>query len=223
MNKFPEDLADGFRQFHATDYAQNLNHYRQLAELGQAPRVMLIACADSRVSPGSIFKAKIGEIFTVRNVANLVPPHETTGKYHGVSAALQFAVNDLKVQHIIVMGHSQCGGIKACLHGTHNADDDFIANWMSLLNDTRAELLAKNPRPELAPAMLERAGIRTSLANLRSFPDVKKREDDGLLSLHGAHFNIGTGMLSVLNEENGEFTPLLLDGLEDNLKRTAVR
>lgn len=222
MSSFPDDLADGFRQFYATDYARNLNHYRALAEQGQTPKIMLVACADSRVSPGSIFKARIGEIFTVRNVANLVPPYETTGKYHGVSAALQFAVLDLKVEHIIVMGHSQCGGIKACLHATHNTDDDFVANWMSLLDDTRAELLARNPRPELAPAMLERAGVRTSLANLRSFPDVKKREDEGLLKLHGVHFNIGTGMLSVLNEESGEFTPLLLDGLQNNFKRTAV-
>jgi carbonic anhydrase len=222
MTMFPEDLADGFRLFHATDYARNLNHYRQLAEQGQAPRVMLIACADSRVSPGSIFKAKIGEIFTVRNVANLVPPYETTGKYHGVSAALQFAVTSLKVQHIIVMGHSQCGGIKSCLHGAHMPSSDFVSNWMSLLDETRAELLAKNPRPELAPAMLERAGIKTSLANLRSFPDVKKREDDGDLQLHGAHFNIGTGMLSVLNEETGQFDPLLLDRFEDDFKRTGI-
>jgi len=109
------------------------------------------------------------------------------------------------------MGHSQCGGIKSCLHGAHMPSSDFVSNWMSLLDETRAELLAKNPRPELAPAMLERAGIKTSLANLRSFPDVKKREDDGDLKLHGAHFNIGTGMLSVLDEETGEFAPINTD------------
>ena len=185
---------------------------------------MLIACADSRLSPGAIFHARIGEIFTVRNVANLVPPYETSGKYHGVSAALEFAVDHLKVKHIIVMGHSQCGGIAACLHGHKNPEDgsDFIANWMSLLDATRDELLAKNPRPELAPGMLERAAIKTSLTNLRSFPNVKAREDAGELALHGAHFNIGSGMLSVLDEESGAFSPLSLDALQDNLKRTGI-
>ncbi len=173
---------------------------------------MVVSCCDSRVEPEAVFSAMPGELFVVRNVANLVPPYETDGKYHGVSAALEFAVLNLRVKHIVVIGHSGCGGVRACIEhdAAQQTEAEFIANWMSMLDGARDRLLAENasqPLPVLR-TNLEREGVKVSLANLRTFPCVQTLEGKGRLNLHGAYFDISTGQLSVLNEATNAFVPL---------------
>jgi len=209
MPLLPDHLADRYRRFRFRHYAPNQHRYEELAEHGQTPDVMVVSCCDSRVDPETIFSAMPGELFVVRNVGNLVPPFETTGKYHGVSAALEFAALNLRVRHIIVMGHSGCGGIRACLEhdAARQSSAQFISNWMTLL-DGACELVrqqhATSPLGELTSA-LEREGVKTSLANLRTFPCIQILEGKGRLALHGTHFDIATGALTVLNEGTGQF------------------
>ncbi len=209
MSLLPEQLADRYRRFRFRHYAPNQHRYEELAERGQTPDVMVVSCCDSRVDPETIFSAVPGELFVVRNVANLVPPFETTGKFHGVSAALEFAALNLRVRHIMVIGHAGCGGIRACLEhdAARQTEAKFISNWMSMLDDAREDVrsrLATRPVGELAAA-LEREGIKTSLANLRTFPCIQILEGRGRIALYGAHFDIATGALSVLNEGTGVF------------------
>jgi len=173
---------------------------------------MIISCCDSRVDPETIFTAMPGEMFVVRNVANLVPPYETGGKYHGVSTAIEFAVMNLRVKHLIIMGHSGCGGVKAALDQSAAIQTEamFISRWMSMLDEARLRVLAAH---QMAPTaeklkLLELEGIKNSIQNLRTFPFVKKEEEKGRLSLHGAYFDIATGTLSVLNHSRGEFFSL---------------
>lgn len=212
VSYFPENLADRYRRFKFRHFAPNMEHYEQLATHGQNPEVMVVSCCDSRVDPEMIFSAMPGEMFVVRNVANLVPPYETSGRYHGVSAALEFAALNLRVKHVIVLGHSGCGGIRACLEedAARQTEAQFISNWMSMLNDARDAVINNT---ELKPGRdqreaLEREGIKTSLANLRTFPCVQILEGKGRLSLHGAHFDIATGTLSVLNHAANTFIPV---------------
>ena len=193
-------------------FAPNQDQYETLAADGQAPDVMVISCCDSRVDPETIFSAMPGELFVVRNVANLVPPFETTGKYHGVSAALEFAALTLRVKHIVIMGHSGCGGVRACIDhdATRQTDAQFIRNWMSMLDTACAAIVAAHPgaaRPELRER-LEREGVKVSLANLRTFPCIQILEGKGRIALHGAYFNVATGVLSVLNQATGNFVPV---------------
>jgi carbonic anhydrase len=212
MSSFPEVLTDRFRRFKHRHFVPNADQYEELATYGQDPQVMIISCCDSRVDPETIFTAMPGEMFVVRNVANLVPPYETGGKYHGVSTAIEFAVMNLRVKHLIVMGHSGCGGIKAALDQSAAIQTEamFISRWMSMLDEARLHVLAAH---QMAPAaeklkILEMEGIKNSIRNLRTFPFVKKEEDKGRLSLHGAYFEIATGTLSVLNHSRGEFFAL---------------
>lgn len=212
MAHFPESLTDRFQRFKFRHFETHRETYEDLAQFGQSPEVMIVSCCDSRCDPETIFSAKPGELFVVRNVANLVPPFETGGKFHGVSAALEFAVLNLRVKHIVIMGHTGCGGIRVCVEGgvAKQTDAMFISRWMSILEDSRISVLASHqtaPRAQVVTAM-ERAGVKTSLKNLRSFPFVKDSEDRGKLSLHGAVFDIATGSLLVLNEGTGEFHPL---------------
>ncbi len=212
MSLLPESLADRYRRFKYRHFAPNLDQYEALATHGQSPEIMVISCCDSRVDPETIFSAMPGELFVVRNVANLVPPFETGGKFHGVSAALEFAVLNLRVKHIVVMGHSRCGGVRACLEhdAARQTEAQFIRNWMSMLDDARARIvkeLAGQPVGDQLAA-LEREGLKTSLANLRTFPCIQSLEGRGKLALHGAHFDIGTGTLSVLNQGTGEFVSI---------------
>ncbi|MGE0767247.1 MAG: carbonic anhydrase [Hyphomicrobiaceae bacterium] len=209
MSLLPDHLADRYRRFRFRHYAPNQHRYEELAEYGQTPDVMVVSCCDSRVDPETIFSAMPGELFVVRNVANLVPPFETTGKYHGVSAALEFAALNLRVRHIIVMGHSSCGGVRACLEhdAARQTEAQFISNWMTMLDEARdmvRQQHATRPLGELTAA-LEREGVKTSLANLRTFPCVQILEGKGRLALHGAHFDIASGALTVLNEGTGQF------------------
>jgi carbonic anhydrase len=212
MSSFPEKLTDRFRRFKHRLFAPNADHYEELATYGQSPEVMVISCCDSRVDPETIFTAMPGEMFVVRNVANLVPPYETGGKYHGVSTAIEFAVMNLRVKHLIVMGHSGCGGIKAALDQSAAIQTEamFISRWMSMIDEPRLRVVAAH---QMAPQaerqrMLELEAIKNSIKNLRTFPFVKTEEDKGRLSLHGAYFEIASGTLSVLNHSRGEFLAL---------------
>ncbi len=209
MSHLPELLADRYRRFKFRHFAPNIDHYADLAANGQNPEVMIVSCCDSRVDPETIFSAMPGELFVVRNVANLVPPFETTGKYHGVSAALEFAVLNLRVKHIVVMGHSSCGGIRASLEhdAARQSEALFISNWMSIIDEGRQKIVASwagRPIAEVR-AELEREAIRISLDNLRTFPCVQHLEAKGRLNLHGTHFDIASGTLSALNEATSQF------------------
>ncbi|MGD9830724.1 MAG: carbonic anhydrase, partial [Hyphomicrobiaceae bacterium] len=203
MSYFPEELADRYRRFKYRHFAPNQDQYEQLATFGQTPQVMVVSCCDSRVDPETIFSAMPGELFVVRNVANLVPPYETQGRYHGVSAALEFAILNLRVNHIVIMGHSGCGGIRASLESeaARQTEAQFISGWMSILDERRERVmkeLAGQPVQRLV-ARMELEGIRASLDNLRTFPCVQILEGKGRLHLHGAYFDIASGTLEVLN------------------------
>ena len=210
MTRFT-DLIDGYRRFRETDWPAERARWAELAE-GQSPKVMVIACSDSRVEPAVIFDARPGEMFVVRNVAALAPPYELTPGRHGVSAALEFAVTQLEVEEIIVMGHGLCGGCAAALTGQFdNAPDGaghFIAEWVKLLREARDQVRANHPDVD-AEAFLEMewAAVKASLANLRTFPWIAEREQAGRLTLHGAHFSIAEGRLYVLDEAEETFRP----------------
>jgi carbonic anhydrase len=212
MSSFPENLADRFRRFKQRHFLPNAEQYEELATYGQAPEAMIISCSDSRVDPETIFSAMPGELFVVRNVANLVPPYETGGKFHGVSSAIEFAVLNLRVKNLIVMGHSGCGGVQAALDQSAaiQTESQFISRWMSMLDDARLSVLASHqtrPHAEKQRA-LEKEGVKTAIKNLRTFPFISQLEDKGRLALHGAYFDIATGTLSVLNHSRNEFFPL---------------
>jgi carbonic anhydrase len=174
---------------------------------------MVIACSDSRVDPAQIFDVSPGEIFVVRNVAALVPPFETTPGRHGVSAALEFAVQALKVREILVMGHGMCGGCQAslsqALHGSAPGEGGFIAEWIGMLDHVREDIvrdLGTEGRP--AERAMEHAAVKVSLANLRSFPCVRAKEQADELTLRGAYFSISEGVLYMLDEADGAFKPV---------------
>ncbi len=196
------DLFEGYRRFRAGAYATQAELYRRLGE-GQSPKIMLIACADSRAEPSDIFNAAPGELFVVRNVANLVPPYQPDGGLHGVSAALEFAVKALKVEHIVVLGHGGCGGVTAALNGAGPTLGEFVKPWVSLLDAARARVVAsQSVNPQFA---LELEGIESSLQNLCTFPFVNDAIAAGCLSLHGAWFAIRHGELHWRNAETGRF------------------
>ena len=198
-----DDLISGYRRFRAGAYAEQASLYRELGE-GQDPNIMLIACADSRAEPSDIFNAAPGQLFVVRNVANLVPPYQPDGGLHGVSAALEYAVNVLQVENIVVMGHGGCGGIAASLDGQGNpAIGEFVTPWVSLLETARERVVESGSiNPQFA---LELEGIEVSLQNLLSFPFVSEAVKAGKLSLHGAWFAIVHGELHWRNAKTGRF------------------
>lgn len=202
------DLIDGYRRFRETGWVDQRERWKQLSS-GQSPKVMIIGCSDSRVDPTQIFDTSPGEIFAVRNVAALVPPFETAPGYHGVSAALEFAVTQLKVEEIVVMGHGECGGCQASLHnafdGAAPGEGGFISHWVGLLDEARDGVIAKHGEGEDALHAMEHAAVKVSLANLRTFPFVVEREQAGTLTLRGAWFAIRTGVLHLLDNATGEF------------------
>ena len=209
MTIFPEHLTDRYRRFKIRHFAPNYEQYAELAEFGQTPDVMVISCCDSRVDPETIFSAKPGELFIMRNVANLVPPFETGGRFHGVSAALEFATLNLRVKHIVVMGHAGCGGVKAALEhsAAKQTEDQFITKWMSMLSEARLNVLARHQGATTKERQraLEMEGIKTSLANLRTFSCIQSLEANGRIALHGVYFDIGNGSLQVLNQQTSEY------------------
>lgn len=208
MSQLPDRLIAGYRDFIAGRSAGEASRYRSLAEDGQKPETMIIACCDSRAAPETVFNAGPGELFVVRNVANLVPPYAPSGDYHATSAALEFAVQGLKVKHIVVMGHGRCGGIKAALDpdGEPLSPGDFIGKWMSLIHPA-AEAVAEfgSLTPAERQTALERISIRNSIVNLRTFPCVDILVKKGRLTLHGAWFDISTGELWAMDPETGDF------------------
>jgi carbonic anhydrase len=205
-------LLAGYQRFRTAAWTPNHERWQALRD-GQKPDIMVIACSDSRVDPAQIFDVDPGEIFVVRNVAALVPPFETTPGHHGVSAALEFAVQVLEVREIVVMGHGMCGGCKAALtrelHGTQPGEGGFIADWIGLLDEVRAPIAATyGTEGREAERAMEQAGVRVSLGNLRTFPCIRRKERDGALSLRGAFFAISDGMLHVLDETSDQFAPV---------------
>ncbi|MDA4845382.1 carbonic anhydrase [Hoeflea poritis] len=209
MSGFPDRLLAGYDRFMHGRYEEERDRYRDLAEKGQKPQTLIIACCDSRAAPETIFNSGPGELFVIRNVANLVPPYAPDGEFHSTSAALEFAVQSLRVRHIVVMGHGRCGGIAAALDPNAEplSPGDFIGRWMSLLTPVSSEIqqstmLTAGERQ----TALERISIRNSLSNLRTFPCVKILEDKGKLDLHGAWFDISSGELWVMDEATGDFS-----------------
>ncbi len=211
MLRFPDSLVNGYRNFMTGRYVDERERYRVLAETGQKPQTLVIACCDSRAAPETIFGAGPGELFVVRNVANMVPPYEPDGHYHATSAALEFAVQALKVRDIIVMGHGRCGGIRAALDPNAEplSPGDFIGKWMGLLKPA-AEQIQTNSVMTTGERQtaLERISIRNSIANLKTFPCVKILEERGKLNIHGAWFDIGNGELWIMNRETRDFERL---------------
>jgi carbonic anhydrase len=207
---FPQRLIDGYSAFANGRLQSEQDRYRELAEHGQTPEIMVIGCCDSRVSPEVIFDARPGELFVVRNVANLVPPYETDGKYHGVSAALEFGVGVLKVKHIVILGHAHCGGIRAYAEDAEPiSPGDFIGRWMSLMAPAAAKVGARGSMSRLEYLeRMEKASIVNTLDNLMTFPRLSKLIERGAVALHGAYFGVAKGELSVLDRATGEFRPV---------------
>jgi carbonic anhydrase len=208
----PDTLVRRYLGWRATTYAENRPWYRRLAEDGQRPRAMIVACCDSRVHVSSLFGADSGEFFIHRNIANLVPPFSPDGGLHGTSAAVEYAVASLRVAHVIVMGHSQCGGVKGCYDMCGGAAPEleeatsFVGRWMDILRPGY-EALPPGGDGERLQA-LEKAGIAISLRNLMTFPFVRAAVDGERLTLHGLWNDIGEGTLEAWDEARGAFVPL---------------
>ncbi|MDX3905235.1 MAG: carbonic anhydrase [Pigmentiphaga sp.] len=207
---FPARLTDGYRSFLGGRFNDERARYQTLAEKGQKPEIMVIGCCDSRVAPEVIFDAGPGEIFVVRNVANLVPPYEGgTQNYHGTSAALEFAVQSLRVKHIVVLGHALCGGISAFANSADPlSPGDFIGKWMQQIAPVVERIVPPGENPAMYIRQLELATVEHSLANLMSFPCVRILVERGQLQLHGAYFGVATGVLLIRDPATGEFRPV---------------
>jgi carbonic anhydrase len=193
-----EKFIAGYRKFREGYFRDNEDFIHDLMATGQKPAALMIACSDSRIDPSLKFDVAPGEMFIVRNVANLVPPFEKGGKYHGTSAALEFAVRALEVEHVIVMGHARCGGIHSLMNKPRSGD--FVGAWMQIAEEARTRAVAANLPPAEAQRFCEHEAVKVSLANLLTFPWVKDAVDAGKLQLHGWYFDLGTGTLYVLNE-----------------------
>lgn len=216
MNKakpLPGYLVQRYHGWKATGYAENQSWFRQLAKNGQHPRAMVISCCDSRVHVTSIFGADQGEFFIHRNIASLVPPYEPNGDHHGTSAAVEYAVTVLNVGHVIVLGHSNCGGVKGCIDMCQGRAPEleeqtsFVGRWMDILKPSYALVAGEND-PERQAQALEKESVLVSLKNLMSFPFIASRVDDGMLSLHGLWTDIGEGGLEFFHAEDHEFRPV---------------
>jgi carbonic anhydrase len=207
---FPQRLIEGHRAFLGTGLRREQDRYRELAESGQSPEIMVIGCCDSRVSPEVIFDARPGELFVVRNVANIVPPYAPDDRAHGVSAALEFGVAALKVKHIVVLGHARCGGVKAFAENAEPlSPGDFIGNWMRLMTPAAEKA---GPQRELSwpdyLTRLEQANVGNSLDNLKTFPRLRQLIETGQVAIHGAYFGVATGELLMRDEKTGAFVPV---------------
>lgn len=206
----PTPLINGYRRFRETSYAADRGRYEQLARLGQAPVAMVIACSDARVEPQRVFDTGPGDLFIVRNVANLVPPEESSGDYHGTSAAIEFAVTGLLVPSIIVMGHTHCGGIKAYVDGHFRepSPGQFISKWIGMLDKAEPPLIERVCEHEDKTTAAEFEGVRISVANLMTFACVREAVAAGRLAVHGACFDIADAILHWLDPETGNFVPI---------------
>lgn len=194
-----DELLKGYQRFRETYWEDHKDLFQDLAISGQRPRAMVIACCDSRAAPEVVFNCRPGEIFVVRNVANLVPPYAPNADYHGTSAALEFAVNRLKVEHIVVMGHSNCGGVNALVHSTDEQSTDFIETWMSIAKAARDRALAAaGGDMTKACRICERENVHESIKNLMTFPWIAARVADGSLKLHGVVFDLEEAIIEPL-------------------------
>jgi len=207
-----KQLIDGYRRFREKSWERERERWAELAE-GQSPQVMILACADSRSDPAEIFDARPGEMFVARNIAALAPPYETSSGLHGVSAALEFAVTQLEVGEILVMGHGMCGGCAAALTGSFDdvpvGEGHFIGDWVRMLRNARDEVRARHGTLDRSAFLdMEHEAVKVSLANLRTFPWIAQREEAGKLKLHGAHFSISEGRLYILDEAEDTFRPV---------------
>lgn len=208
MQQFPEHLLSGYRNFMSGRYNDERDRYRTLAEAGQNPHTLVIACCDSRAAPETIFDCGPGQLFVVRNVANMVPPYEPDGQYHATSAAIEFAVQALKIPNIVIMGHGRCGGIKAALDPDMEplSPGDFIGKWMGLVRPAADQIQSNDlMTASERQTALERVSIRNSIGNLRTFPYVRALEEQGRVLLHGAWFDISTGELWIMDAKTGDF------------------
>ena len=207
MISFPQRLIDGYRTFTSERLPTEQSRYRELSERGQSPEVMVIGCCDSRVSPEVIFDVGPGELFVVRNIANLVPVYQPDGGAHGVSAALEFAVQVLKVKHIVVLGHAQCGGIRAFVDKIEPlTPGDFIGRWMAMFIKP-GEKVEQREHETMQDFVtrIEKAAVFRSLENLMTFPFVRRQVERNELHLHGAYFGVAEGSLFVLDQAAKEF------------------
>jgi len=202
-------LIDGYKRFYKKSFEKKQEFYGNLSKEGQSPKFLVISCCDSRVHPAQIMDTNPGDIFVIRNVANLVPVNEPDGKSHGTSAAMEFAVKHLNVKHIIVLGHSQCGGIKTLMEGEHFSNEySFVDPWMGIAKNARLSVLEKHKGKSFEEqcTYCEKASIEISLNNLMTFPWIKEKCDSGKLNIHGWYFNIKTGAL--LGHRGEEFIPV---------------
>jgi carbonic anhydrase len=207
---FPQRLIDGYNAFAAGRLQREQARYHELAEAGQSPEVMVIGCCDSRVSPEVIFDSRPGELFVVRNVANIIPPYSPDGQAHGVSAALEFGVGALRIKHIVVLGHAHCGGVKAFAQDSEPlSPGDFIGKWMQLMAPAAQKVGPMGGAEDHADYLtrLEQANIANSLDNLMTFPLLAKLIEKEKVFTHGAYFGVATGDLSVMDKNTGEFKP----------------
>jgi len=204
-----ERLVEGFRHFRATYFEENKTLFETLAQSGQRPKVLLIGCSDSRVDPGLLFGTQPGEMFVIRNVANLVPPFETTGTYHGTSAAIEFAIRQLEVEHTVVLGHAGCGGVRALIEQDAADGTNFVRPWMDIARAARDRCLAlaysAGETTESARQMCEKETVAISLANLMTFPWIRERVEQKRLTLHGWWFDVEKGNLWRLDSQLNTF------------------
>ncbi|PZU76551.1 carbonic anhydrase [Brevundimonas sp.] len=206
MSDTEDELTAGYHRFRADHWPTARADYEVLATKGQKPHTLIVACSDSRADPALIFDAKPGELFVVRNVANLVPPYEPDGKLHGVSAALEFGVKVLGVKRIVVMGHAHCGGVNAMINGAPEIVSDFVAPWIAQ-GAPVVRHVAETVEPHEVDRAAEEAIVRLSIRNLRTFPWIAEREQAGRLILSGLHFGIADGVLRALTDKP-RFEPL---------------
>ena len=207
MITFPKNLLDGYRTFRTQRLPTEQTRYRELSVRGQSPEVMVIGCCDSRVSPEVIFDAGPGELFVMRNVAYLVPVYQPDQGAHGVSAALEYAVNALRIRHVVVLGHAQCGGIRAFIDKTQPlSPGDFIGKWMAMFIKP-GEIVEQRAHETMQDftVRIEKAAVFRSLENLMTFPFVRSNVESGTLQLHGAYFGVAEGSLFVLDKVAKEF------------------
>lgn len=210
---FPKELSKGYQLWRGANLPNEKGRLAQLARLGQAPRALIVGCCDSRVSPEAIFSAGPGELFVVRNVANVVPPYRPDGAHHGTSAAIEFALMGLAIPHIVVMGHSQCGGVKAYIGADVDTSGEFIGPWMNLIAGAKEEALERQPglTGKALETAVEEAAIRLSIRNLRTFPEIARREAEHLITIDGAHLDIADGSLRVMDHATGNFMPIAFE------------
>lgn len=214
VRPIPNYMVERFRAWRSNKFTDSKAWYARLMSEGQRPRAMLISCCDSRLDTVSMFGAEPGDLFVVRNVANLVPPHAPDQDHHGTSAAVEYAVTALKVAHIVVVGHSSCGGVQACHDMCSGAAPEldettsYVGRWMDILRPGYERVKEKHWDREDALRELEHEAVRTSLANLATFPFVSQALDAGVLTLHGAWIDIGEGEMHSLDEEKGGFVKL---------------